>query len=214
MGHCSELCSNGLGLGDLFSFWGLSKKSVMSTMLSSVSVSRFSKVWIFFFGYGELDLGSESKFQATFAAHDVASCSSLSLFSASMLKFFKEGGVIDSKGGMSSLSELKQSGSLKYFGLYSCSVELGHSPESDVTLLSTFLGVRTLGSFQGTCFPFDGFFQGQNFSVCFSVSSTRVWFPVFILTLRTKRTVSLGRSHVKNPFSKSQQELSDLAIVI
>ena len=62
MGHCSELLSIGLGLGDLFSFWGLSKKLVMSTMLLSVSVSRSSRVQVFFFGYGELDLGSESKF--------------------------------------------------------------------------------------------------------------------------------------------------------
>ena len=126
VGHCSELCSSGLGLGDLFSFWGLSKKPVISTILSSVSVSRSSRVWVFFFGYGELDLGSESKFQATFASHDVASCSSLSLISSSRLKFFSEGGVIDSIGGIFSLSESRHSGSSKYFGLYSCSIGLGH----------------------------------------------------------------------------------------
>ena len=50
VGHCSELLSISLGLGDLISFWGLSKKSVMSTMLSSVSVSRSSRVQVFFFG--------------------------------------------------------------------------------------------------------------------------------------------------------------------
>ena len=113
-----------LGLGDLFSFWGLSKKSVMSTMLSSVSVSKSSKVLVFFFGYGELDLGSESKFLATLASHNVASCL-VSLFSSSILKFHKEGGVIDSIGGIFFLLELSQSGSLKYLGLYSCSVGLG-----------------------------------------------------------------------------------------
>ena len=83
VGHCSELCSSGLGLGDLFSFWGLLKKLVILTILSSVSVSRSSRVRVFFFGYGELDLGSKSKFRATFASHDVASCSLLSLFSSS-----------------------------------------------------------------------------------------------------------------------------------
>ena len=136
--------------------------SVMSTMLLSVSVSKSSRVQVFFFEYGELDLGSKSKFRATFASHDVASCSSFSLFSSSRIKFFREGGVIDSIGGIFSLSELKQSGSSKYLGLYSCSIRLGHGSESDMTLLSTFLGVRTLGSFQGTCFPsVDGFFHGE-----------------------------------------------------
>ena len=62
VGHCSELCSRGLGLGDLFSFCGLSKKLVISTILSSMSVSRSSNVRVFFFGYGELDLGSKSTF--------------------------------------------------------------------------------------------------------------------------------------------------------
>ena len=135
-------------------------------MLSSVSVSKSSRVLVFLFGYGELDLGSESKFWATLASHYVASCSLFSLSSSSILKFFKEGGVIDSIGGIFSLSELRQSGSSKYLGLYSCSVGLGHGPESDVTLLSTFLRVRTLGSFQGTCFlSLAGFFHGWNFSV-------------------------------------------------
>ena len=195
MGHCSELVSACLGLGDLFSFWGLSKKSVMSTMLSSVSVSRSSRVQVFFFGYGELDLGSESKFQATFASHDVALCSS---FSSSRLKFFREGGVIDSIGGIFSLSELKQSGSSKYLGLHSCSVGLGHHPESEVTLISLFLGVKTPGSFLGNCFPsLDGFFHGQNFSVHFSVSSTSVWFPVFVFTFSIRSTASSGKSHEK-----------------
>ena len=163
VGHCSELVSACLGLGDLFSFWDLSKKSVMSTMLSSVSVSRSSRVWVFFFGNGELDLGSESKFQATLASHNVASCSIL-LFSSSILKFFKEGGVIDSIGGIFSLSELGQSGSSKYLGLYSCSVGLGHGPDSEVMLILFFLGVKTPGSFWGNCFPsLDGFFHGWNF---------------------------------------------------
>ena len=84
-------------------------------------------------------MGSEPKIWATLASYDVASCSSFSLFSSSMLKFFREGGVIDSIGGIFSLSELRQSGSSKYQGLYSCSVGLGHGPESDVMLLLTFL---------------------------------------------------------------------------
>ena len=184
-------------------------------MLSSVSVSRSSRVWVFFFGYGELDLGSESKFRATPTSHNVALCSSFSLFSYSRLKFFKEGGVINSIGGIFSLSELKQSGSSKYLGLYSCSIGLGHGPESDVTLISLFFGVKTPGSFQGNCFPsLDGFFHGWNFSVCFSVSSTSVWFPVFVLTFKIRRTASSGRLHEKNPFSKLHREFSDLAIVI
>ena len=137
-------------------------------MLSSVSVSRSSRVCVFFFGYGELDLGSESKFRTTLTSHDVASCSSLSLFSSSRLKFFSEGGVIDSIGGIFSLSESRHSGSSKYFGLYSCSNGLGHGPELEVTLISLFLGVKTPGSFGGNCFPsLDGFFHGWNFSVCF-----------------------------------------------
>ena len=175
VGHCSELVSRGLGLGDLFSFWGLSKKLVILTILSSVSVSRSSNVWVFFFGYGELDLGSKSMFQATLASHDVALCSLSSLFSSSKLKFLSEGGVIDSIGGIFSLSESRHSGSSKYFGLYSCSVGLGHSPESEVTLTSLFLGVNTPGSFRGNRFPsLDSFFHGWNFSVHFSVSSTSV----------------------------------------
>ena len=71
VGHCSELCSRCLSLGDLFSFWGLLKKLVISTILSSMSVSRSSNVQVFFFGYGELDLGSESMFRGTLASHDV-----------------------------------------------------------------------------------------------------------------------------------------------
>ena len=183
-------------------------------MLSPVSVSISSRVQVFFFGYREFDLGSKSKFWATLASHDVASCS-ISLFSSSMLKFYKEGGVIDSIGGIFSMSELGQSGPSKYLGLHSCSVGLGHGPESEVTLISLFLGVKTPGSFQGNCFPsLDGFFHGWNFSVCFSVSSTSVWFPVFDFTFRIRSTASSGKLHEKNPFSKSHQEFSDLAIVI
>ena len=175
VGHSSELLSIDVGLGDLFSFGGLSKKLVISTILSSVSVSRSSNVRVFFFGYGELDLGSKSTLRATLASHDVASCSLSSLFSSSILKFCKEGGVSDSIGGMFSLSESMHSGSSKYFGLYSCSVGLGHCPESEVTLMSLFLGVNTPGSFRGNCFPsLDSFFHGRNFSVRFSVSSTSV----------------------------------------
>ena len=180
----------------------------MSTMLSLVLVSKSSRVWVFFFGYGELDLGSKSKFQATLASHNVASCS-ISLFSSSILKFFKEGGVIDSIGGIFSLSELGQSGSSKYLGLYSCSVRLGHSPESEVMLISFFLGVKTPGSFWGNCFPsLDGFFHGQNFSVCFSVSSTSVWFPVFVLTFKIRSTASSGKRK-----SHSQSHIGSLAIL-
>ena len=183
-------------------------------MLSSVSVSRSSRVWVFFFGYGELDLGSKSKFQATMASHDVASCSIL-LFSFSILKFFKEGGVIDSIGGKFSLSEQGQSGSSKYLGLYLCSVRLGHSPESEVMLISFFLGSQNSWKFLGKLFPiFRWFFHRWNFSVRFSVSSTSVWFPIFVLTFKIRSTASSGKLHEKNPFSKLHQEFSNLAIII
>ena len=100
--------------------------------------------------------------------------------------------MIDSIGGIFSLSESRHSGSSKYFGLYSCSVGLGHGPESEVTLISLYFGVKTPGSFWGNCFPsLDGFFHGQNFSIHFSVSSTSVWFPVFVFTFSI-------RSHIRS----------------
>ena len=133
------------------SFWGLSKKSIISTMLSSVSVSKSSKVLVFFFGYGELDLGSESKFLATLASHDVALCS-VSVFSSSILKFLKEGGVIDPIGGIFSLSKLRQLGSLKYLGLYLCSMRLGHCPESGVNANIIFLRSQNSWKFSGKLF--------------------------------------------------------------
>ena len=104
-----------------------------------MSGSKSSKVLVFL-GYGELDLGSVSKFLATLASHYVALCSGL-LISSSKLRFLREGRVINSIGGIFSLSELKQSSLSKNLGLYLCSVGLGHSPESDVTLLSFFLEV-------------------------------------------------------------------------
>ena len=122
----------------------------------------------------KLALGVITYFLTTLASHDVASLLSSST-SSSKLKFLKEGGVTDSVGGMFSLSELIQSGSSKNLCLYSCSVGLGHGPESEVMLLSFFWGVSTPGSFWGTCFPsLTSFFQGWNFSVCFSVSSNKV----------------------------------------
>ena len=182
-------------------------------MLSSMSVSKSSSVLVFL-GYGELDLGSGSKLLATLASHIVALCSIL-LFSSSKLRFLKEGRVTNLIEGIFSLSELNHSGSLKYLGLYLCSVGLGHGSESDVTLLSFFLGVKTPGSFQGTCFPSVAcFFHGWNISVHFSVSSTNIWFPVFGLTFKIISTASSGKSHVKTPFSKSHWEFSNLAIVI
>ena len=112
---------------------------------------------------------------ARLASQDVAPFS-LPVFPSLRLKFFKEGGVIDSRGGIFSLSELKQSGSSKNQGLYSISVGLeGHGPESDIMLLSFFLGDNTLGSFLGLVIPsLVGFFHGLNFSVHFSMSSTNV----------------------------------------
>ena len=175
----------------------------MSTILSSVSVSRSSRVQVFFFGYGELDLESKSKFQATFTSHDVALCSLFSLFSSSRLKFFKEGGVIDSIGGIFSLSELKQSGSSKYLGLYSCSIGLGHGPESEVTPISLFFGVKTPGSFQGNCFPsLDGFFHGKNF-----LSAS--WYPLpaygslSLFSLLVSEVQHLLVSHMRKTHSQS-----------
>ena len=162
----------------------------------------------------ELDLGSLSKFLATLASHNVALCS-VSLISSSKLRFLREGGVTNSIGGIFSLSELKQSGSSNILGLYSCSVGLGHSPESEVTLVLFFLGVKTPESFWGTCFPsLTCFFYGGNFSVCFSMSSTNVWFPVWVLTFKIRSIVSSGKSQVKKPFLKSHWEFSNLAIVI
>ena len=115
---------------------------------------------------------------------------------------------------MFSLSELIQSGSSKNLGLYLCSVGLGHDPESEVMLLSFFWGVNTPGSFWGTCFlSLACFFQGQNFSVSFSMSSTKVCLPVWVLTLRIRSTASSGRSQVKKPFLKSHLEFRDLAML-
>ena len=132
-----------LGLGDLLSLDGLSKKSETSIMSSSVSGSRSSKV-LAFLGWEELALGGVTKFLATLASHDVVL---FSFISSSKLRFLREGGVIDSIGGIFSLSELKQSGSSKNLGLYLCSVGLGHGPESEVILLSFFCGVDTLEVF-------------------------------------------------------------------
>ena len=142
-------------------------------MSSSVSGSKSSRVLVHF-GNGKLAPGVVTNFLATLASHDVASLLSLST-SSSKLKFLQEEGLMDSVRGMFSLSELIQSGSSKNLGLYSCSVRLGHGPESEVMLLSFFWGANTPGSFQGTCFPcLTSFFQGWNFSVCFSMSSTKV----------------------------------------
>ena len=86
-------------------------------------------------------------FFATLASQDVASVS-FPVIPSSKLKFFKEGGVIDSIGGIFSLSELKHSGSLKNLGLYSVSVRLeGYGPESEVMLLSFFLELMPLEVF-------------------------------------------------------------------
>ena len=149
----------------------------MSIMSSSVSGSKSSSVLVHF-RKGKLALGVVTNFLTTLASHDVTSFS-LSSASSSRFKFLKEGGVTDSVrhvvSGMFSLSELIQSGSSKNLGLYSCSARLGHGPESEVMLLSFFWGVNTPGSFWGTCFPsLIGFFQGQNFSVHFSMPSTKV----------------------------------------
>ena len=150
-------------------------------------------------------------FLTTLASQDVASFS-FPFVPSSKLKFFKEGGIMDSGGGIFSLSELRHSGSSKNQGLYLVSVRLeGHGPESEVMLLSFFLGANTPGSFLGLEFPFlVGFFHGLNFSVHFSVSSTNVWLPVLVLTFTTRSMASSGRSLVKNLFSKSHLEFRDL----
>ena len=152
-------------------------------------------------------------FFATLASQDIALVS-LPVVPSSRLKFFKEGGVIDSRGGTFSLSELKHSGSSKNQGLYSILVGLeGHVPESDVMLLPFFLGDNTPGSFLGLVFPsLVSFFHGLNFSVHFSGSSTNIWLPVLVLTFMTRRMASSGRLQVKNPLSKSHLEFSDLAM--
>ena len=123
---------------------------------------------------------------------------------------------MDSVSDMFSLSELRYYGSSKNFGLYSISVGLeGHGPESEVILLLFFLGINTPGSLLGLdSLSLVGFFYSLNFSVCISVSSTKVWLPVLVLTFTTRSTVSSGRSHEKNPFSKSHLEFRDLAIFL
>ena len=119
-----------------------------------------------------------------------------------------------SGGSMFSLSKLRHYGSLKNLGLYSVFVRFeGHGPESEVILLSVFLGVNTPGSFLGQDFlSLVGFFHGLNFSLCFSVSSINVWLPVLVLTFTTRSTTSSGRSHVKKPFLKLHLEFRDLAM--
>ena len=145
----------------------------MSILSLCMSESKSLSV-IVCFRKGKLALGVVTNFLTTLASHDVA-LFSLSSASSSRFKFHMEGGVTDSVGGMFSLSELMQSGSSKNLGLYSCSAGLGHGPESEVMLLSFFWGVNTPGSFQGTGFPsLACFFEDQNFSVCSSVSSTKV----------------------------------------
>ena len=72
-------------------------------------------------GYGELALDVVMMVFATLATQDLVSVS-LPVVPSSRLRFLQEGGVIDSMGGMFSLSELKHSGSSKNQGLYSISV--------------------------------------------------------------------------------------------
>ena len=151
---------------------GLSEKLVISMISLSVSGSRSSSVLVHL-GLGELALGVVTTFLTTLASEDVASFLLL-LIPSSKLTFFREGGVTDSVSSMFSLSELRYSGSLKNFGLYSVSVRLeGHGPESEVILLLFFLCVNTPGSLLGLdSLSLVGFFHGLNFSVHFSVSST------------------------------------------
>ena len=112
----------------------------MSIISSSVSGSIVP--WCQVSLVRELALGVVIMVFATLASQDVALLS-LPVIPSSRLKFFK-GGVIDSRGGIFSLSELKHSGSSKNQGLYSISVRLeGHGPESNVMLLSFFLGGNT-----------------------------------------------------------------------
>ena len=132
-------------------------------MSLSVLRSKSSSVLVHF-RKGELALGVITMFLATLASLNVVSFL-LSLASSSRLKFFKEGGVMDSVRGMFSLSELSSLPHQKNLALYSFSVGLeGHGPESEVILLSFFQGVNTPGRFWGTGFlSVVGFFQGQTF---------------------------------------------------
>ena len=72
---------------------------------------------------------------------------------------------------MFSLSELMQSGSSKNLGLYSCSVRLGHDPESEVMLLSFLLGSQYPWKFLGNLFPIFNWFlpRSEFFSLLFHV---------------------------------------------
>ena len=101
------------------------------------------------------------------------------------------------------MSELKQSGSSKYLGLYSCSVGLGHGLKSEVTLISLFLGVKTPGSFQGNCFPsLDGFFHGGTF-----LSTSQYPLPVYgslsLFLLLVSEVQHLLVSHMRKTHSQS-----------
>ena len=149
--------------------WGSFEKSVMSTMLSSVSVSKSSSILVFF-RYGELDLGSGPRLLATLASHIVASCS-ISLFSSSKLRFHKEGGVTNSIGGIFSLSELNHSSSLKYLGLYSCSVWAGAWSRVWSYTVIVFLRSQNSWKFLGNLFPIFSLFLPwvELFSPLFSV---------------------------------------------
>ena len=147
-------------------------------------------------------------FLATLSSQDVASFS-FPFVPSSKLKFFKEGGVMDSVSGIFRAQTLWLTEKLRFM----FSLCWGHGPESEVMLLSFFLGVNTSGSFLGLDFPsLVGFFHSLNFSVCFSVSSTNVWLPVLVLTFTTRSMASSGRSHVKNPFLKLHLEFRDLAM--
>ena len=137
------------------------------------------------------------------ASHDVASCSVL-LFSSSILKFFKEGGVIDSMGGIFSLLELGQSGSSKYLGLYSCSVGLGHGPESEVTLISLFFGVKlleVLGEFVSLLWMVSS--MGRTF-----LSASQYPLPVYgslpLFSLSVSEVQHLLVSHMRKTHSQSR----------
>ena len=166
-------------------------------MSSSVSGSKSSSVLVLFRIRGTFPVSHHYIFLLHWPPHDVASFL-LSLASSSRLTFFKE---------------LMQSGSSKNLGLYPFSVRLGHGPESEVILLSFFQGVNTPGSFWGTGFPsIVGFFHGLSFSVYFSMSSTKVWLLVLVLTFNIRSTVSSGRSQVKKPFLKSHLEFRDPAM--
>ena len=83
----------------------------------------------------------------------------------------REGGVFDSIGGIFSLSELRAIRLIKIFWpiLMLCWAGAWSRVRHVYAIINFLQSQDSWEVFGGNCFPsFDGFFHGQNFSVCFS----------------------------------------------